>query len=112
MKTENTSPANGVEEKILEILCDLANGLEATALNVRHQIQELLRLAEPSWNPASIKWEQAHGTSGPYERSEDVDSPDFKSLVKDLNQHDGKLAKGGYFFWLFKNGSTVGRKKR
>jgi hypothetical protein len=112
MKNENSSSANGVEEKLLEILCDLANGLEAAALNVRHQIQELLRLAESTWNPANIKWEQAQGTSGPYERSEDEDSLDFKSLVKDLNQHDGKLAKDGHFFWLFKNGSTVGRKKR
>lgn len=112
MKTENTAPVNEAEEKILEILCDLANGLEAAALGVKHQIRELLRSDEQSWNPIRIKWEQAHGTSGPYERSEDVDSPDFKSLIKDLDQHDGRLSKDGHFYWLFKNGSTVGRKKR
>jgi len=64
------------------------------------------------WDPCKIKWEQAEGNSGPYERSEDVNNPQFKLMLKDLAAHNGKMTREGYFYWLFKNGSVVGRKRR
>jgi hypothetical protein len=67
---------------------------------------------EESWDPARIQWTVTEGSKGSYERSEDFASSDFKSLVKDLDQHCRKLARDGYFYWLFSNSSTVGRKKR
>jgi hypothetical protein len=67
---------------------------------------------EPTWDQAKIKWVEAHGSSGPYERSEDMNSPDFKALVKDLASHKGRLSKDGVFYWLFESGAVVGRKKR
>ena len=67
---------------------------------------------EEDWDPARIHWTVTEGSKGSYERSEDFASSDFKSLVKDLDQHGRKLTRGGYFYWLFSNGSTVGRKKR
>jgi hypothetical protein len=67
---------------------------------------------EEGWDPARIQWTVTEGNKGPYERSEDFASSDFKSLVKDLDQHGRKLTRDGYFYWLFSNGSTVGRKKR
>jgi len=66
----------------------------------------------PSWNPSKIKWENAEGSAGPYERSEDVNNLDFKGMVKDLAERKGKLSHNGMFYWLFQNGTTVGRKKR
>lgn len=33
-------------EKVLEILCDLANGLEAAAVNLKHQIAALEGIKE------------------------------------------------------------------
>jgi hypothetical protein len=69
-------------------------------------------LTEPSWDPNKINWEPAEGTSGPYERSEDVNNPEFKAMLKDLSDHKGRLTRDGHFYWLFKNGCTVGRKKR
>ena len=65
-----------------------------------------------SWNPDKIKWTEAQGSSGTYERSEDVSSLDFKEMLKDLAAHDGKLNRDGSFYWTFQNGATVGRKKR
>lgn len=65
-----------------------------------------------SWNPERIKWMQAEGSSGPYEKSEDVNSLDFKEMLKDLAAHSGKFFRDGYFYWTFQNGATVGRKKR
>jgi len=45
-------------------------------------------------------------------RSEDVDNPEFKAMVRDLANHDGKLTRNGYFYWLFPNRKTVGRKRK
>lgn len=65
-----------------------------------------------SWDPSKIKWESAEGNTGPYERSEDVNNLDFKAMVKDIAEHKGKLSRDNLFYWLFQNGTTVGRKKR
>jgi len=67
---------------------------------------------EESWDPAKIQWTLTEGSKGPYERSEDTNSPHFRLLMKELAQHECKLSDDGYFYWLFRNGSTVGRKKR
>lgn len=65
-----------------------------------------------SWNPQAIKWTEAQGSKGPYQRSEDVNNLEFKALLKDLASHNGKLTRDGWFFWTFQNGHTIGRKKR
>jgi len=67
---------------------------------------------KPSWDPSKIKWKEAEGPRGKFERSEDINNLDFKALVKCLAEHKGKLTHEGYFYWLFENGATVGRKKR
>ena len=67
---------------------------------------------KPSWDPEKIKWTQAEGSSGPYEKSDDVNSLDFKAMLKDLAAHKGRLTRDGMFYWVFQNGTTVGRKKR
>lgn len=101
------------EERILEILCDFATGLEAAALDIKRQIAEFVNSDNPSaWNPDKIKWEQSQGSKGPYERSEDVNNPEFKLMLKDLSAHQGKLSRDDIFYWTFQNESTVGRKKR
>lgn len=63
------------------------------------------------WSPEKIIWEKTQGDKGPYERSSDVNNPEFKAMLKDLAAHNGKLTKDGHFYWIFKNGTTVGRKK-
>jgi hypothetical protein len=65
-----------------------------------------------SWDPSKIKWTEAEGSHGRYERSEDVNSLDFKELMKDLEQHNDKLSRDGFFFWKFEKSAIIGRKKR
>jgi len=84
------------------ILTELAGIGEAEKAEKKH----------PSWDAGKIKWENAEGSAGPYKRSEDINNLDFKAMVKDLASHNGKLSRAGVFYWLFRNGSTVGRKKR
>lgn len=67
---------------------------------------------EPTWDPAKIKWELREGSKGVYERSEDVNNLEFKKMLQDLGAHKGKLFRGGWFYWLFIDGSVVGRKQR
>jgi hypothetical protein len=65
-----------------------------------------------SWDPQKIAWSKAQGAKGIYERSEDINSPDFTNLLQDLSAHQGCLERDASFYWLFQNGSTIGRKKR
>lgn len=89
-------------------LLEFLNAVEAGIASARQIIKE----AKMGWDPEAIKWEDAQGTAGPYQRSKDVDNPEFKTMLKDLQAHNGKLTRGGWFYWLFQNGTTVGRKKR
>lgn len=102
--------------KILaEDLIDFCNAQESTIIKLRTQIEKMLGSESRkawSWDPGRIRWEKAQGEKGEYERSEDVNSLDFKNLLKDLAEHKGTLARDGLFYWSFRNGSTVGRKKR
>ena len=98
----------------LEDLLDLLNAQEASIVKMKMQIAKLVGVAEekPHYDMSKMRWEQAQGTSGPYEKSSDVNSLDFKALLADVQKHGGKMTACGYFVWCFKNGSTLGRKKR
>jgi len=89
-------------------LLEFLNAVEAGVASAR----QIIKTAKIGWDPAQIKWAQAEGTSGPYERSEDTDNPEFKAMLKDLQAHNGCLTREGWFYWAFQNGATVGRKKR
>lgn len=65
-----------------------------------------------NWGFDKIQWVQAEGSKGPYEKSDDVNSLDFKALMKDLEAHNGKLSRDGYFVWKFSKSAVIGRKKR
>ncbi|MEM2107860.1 MAG: hypothetical protein QXL10_01055 [Candidatus Bathyarchaeia archaeon] len=89
-------------------LLEFLNAVEAGIATARQHIKE----AKLGWDPDQIKWEETQGASGPYQRSEDVNNPEFKLMLKDLQAHGGRLTREGWFYWLFQNGTTVGRKKR
>ena len=92
----------------LEALTDFLNAVEAGIESARQHIKSKKSL----WNPDAIKWEKAEGTKGEYERSEDVNNSEFKAMLQDLAAHGGKMNYEGYFYWVFQNGATVGRKKK
>lgn len=69
------------------------------------------------WNPDNIKWVEAEGFRGKYERYPGVEqkaesTSDYKLLLEDLKKHNGRLTRGGFFYWLFEDNATVGRKPR
>lgn len=108
-----------MDSKIVEFLVKVrdASQIIADAANEYIESTKPLKATENNsearkYDINKIKWEQAEGASGPYERSEDVNSLDFKALLQDLVAHQSKLTKDGYFYWAFKNGCTIGRKKK
>jgi len=98
-----------------EALLEFLNACEAGIGAAKQRIKEMKGIAEeqkPSWNPDTIKWTETQGSSGLYERSEDVNSLDFKEMLRNLAGHSGKLSRDGFFYWAFQNGSTVGRRRK
>jgi hypothetical protein len=103
------------EDIATEALLEFLDGCEAGIAAAKRLIRKGKGISEEpawSWDPTRIKWEQVEGSRGIYERSEDINNPDFKALLKDLAEHQGRLSRDGYFYWAFQNGATVGRKKR
>jgi hypothetical protein len=96
------------DDEAIAALLEFLNAVEIGIANARQIIKE----AKIGWDPEKIKWEETEGSSGPYQRSEDISNPDFKAMLKDLQAHNGKLTREGWFYWVFQSGTTVGRKKR
>jgi len=100
------------EDLALEALTDFLNGVEAGIESARQRIKEVKIEEKPSWNPNQIMWTKAEGQKGEYERSEDINNLQFKAMLKDLAVHGGRMNYEGFFYWVFQNGTTVGRKKK
>lgn len=98
------------EEQLLEPgeFFEFLNAIDAGIAAARQRVKERKGLYDMN----KIKWTEAEGSKGPYERSEDVNSLDFKALLKSLQQHGGKMTVGDYFVWAFQNGHVIGRKRR
>lgn len=96
------------EDLVLEAFIDFLNAVDAGIQAARQRIKAV----KVGWDPKAIKWEKAEGSKGEYERSEDVNNPEFKAMLQDLASHNGRLTRDGYFYWVFKNGTTIGRKQR
>jgi hypothetical protein len=98
-----------------EMLLDFLDAVEAgiASAKERYKKRKQINACDFSYDINKIRWKQAAGPSGPYESSEDLDSPDWRQLLQDLMCHDGRLSKDGYFLWLFNNGSSmIGRKRK
>lgn len=96
------------EDVATQALLAFLNAVEAGVADAKH----IIKAQKVGWDPNNIKWTQAEAKKGPYERSEDTDNADFKAMLKDIQSHKGFLQRDGYKYWVFQNGSTVGRRKK
>jgi len=95
-----------------DAILDFANALEAAAVKLKHSLGVDCTQKQQRawlWDPAKSKWAREVGLKGEYEKSDDINSVDFKTMLKDLQEHQGKLNRDGQFYWTFQNGATVGR---
>lgn len=98
-----------------DAIIDFCNALEAACVNLRVKLGDKSAAGNSkdrkwSWDPHKIKWETKNGAKGPFERSDDQSSADYANMLTDLQGHQGKLNRDGFFYWEFQNGG-VGRKK-
>jgi hypothetical protein len=107
-------------QEIFDTLEQIARDADLLNVNIMRALKKLQpqrtaptpqtpQTAGLTWNPDKIKWVKDIGFKGDYEKSDDVNSLDFKAMLKDLAEHQGKLNRDGRFYWTFKNGSVVGR---
>lgn len=73
--------------------------------------------SEGLWDPEKIGWVEAEGARGPYQRypapHEKADlTVDYENMLKDLKEHGGKITRDSFFYWLWTDGATVGRKPK
>jgi hypothetical protein len=94
-----------------EAIIDFCNAIEAACVNLKHNLGAKPSEIKYPWDPEKIGWTDKKGQKGPFQISEDVNNMDFKAMLQDLGGHGGKLNREGVFYWTFKNGTTVGRKK-
>lgn len=96
----------------VEFLAKLQQGALLIADACAAYLERVAPVNKSGWNPSKIKWTEAEGPSGPYERSEDVNNLEFKAMLRDLASNNGRLRRDDWFYWIFKHGVTVGRKRK
>jgi hypothetical protein len=91
---------------------------EAGLVQLRMQIKKILGETMPSlklpFDVSKIKWQDKENEKGKFQMSEDYNSLDHKALLKFLEDHAPSkcVTSEGWFYWLYRNGSTIGRKHR
>ena len=100
----------------VEFLVRLRDALQMAADACEEYLQKLTpKEIKTAWNPNRISWIEANGPSGAYQKASEEnnkDNFDFKLLLQDLDEHDGRLTRNHWFYWKFSKNNTVGRKKR
>jgi len=105
---------------LAEDIQDYCNAVESATVKLRTQIEKMLgsgAMVKGSpklpFDASKIQWQKKEGTKGEFELSEDYNNLEHKALLKFLNEHAGGCINSeGWFYWVFDNGSTIGRKKR
>lgn len=113
-KSDGTQKTCGVFESpsSAKLLVDIRNGFQSCVEAIDAHLNFLSKVVLCEWDPTKFKWIQLEGPRGLYEKIHSQDNEDFTAMLQDLKAHDGKLTRDNYFYWLFQDQTTVGRKKR
>lgn len=119
-------------EKVLEVLTDFCDAVEAAAVNAKRQIANISCIARATplekalghdasmkgspklpFDASKIAWQDRENEKGKFQSSEDTNNPEHKALLAFLNEHvPSKCVQSeGYFMWIYPNGTTIGRKE-
>ena len=85
----------------------------ASIVSVLNELEEAWEQGQGIWGASNIKWTQAEGAKGPYERADQQPgNRDYDLMLKDLQDHKGQLTRDGWFYWQFSDGKAVGRERK
>ncbi len=102
-----------MNSKRVEFLVKLRDGLAMASEATNEYIDSLKPPEEKTvWSPQKIVWIERTGQRGIFEQSEDFNNTEFKAMHRDIVANGGKLERDGVFYWIFQNGSTIGKKRR
>lgn len=90
----------------------LSAGLNAILIDFDKIDEAKKAQKERPWDSGKVKWGKVQGAKGPYEKADPQATPDFRKMLADIKQHGGKLSRDEWFYWVFTDQATVGRKKR
>jgi len=99
----------------IDFLVKLRDGLAMAVDACNEYLESLVPPEARDYDLEKIKWKPAEGPSGNYERAEpeeNAGNPHYEALIADLDAHNGKLTKSGFFVWRFTNSDIIGRKRR
>ena len=66
--------------------------------------------SKPETLEDKLKWIDTSGPHGSYQKLGPSDSQEYQTLLKELQDHQSKMVKEGYFLWLFKD-NAIGKKR-
>lgn len=91
---------------------------EGSVVQLRTQINKLLGETKPSaklpFDVSKIRWQDRENEKGRFQFSEDYDNAEHKALLNFLNEHTPSkcITSEGWFYWVYREGSKIGRKLR
>jgi len=80
-------------------------------LNKVGEAKGYVEAQKQTWDPKKIEWVETSGTKGLYDKASPQGTDHFKAMLADLKKHERKMTRDGFFYWVFSDSSTVGRKK-
>jgi hypothetical protein len=98
------------EIDVYETFAKVRDCLHGAAMALDELVQKKSKVVLKEYDPEKIKWEDKTGPKGPFQSTDDANNLEYKALRGDLAKHDGKLNVKGKFYWVFQNGTTIGRK--
>jgi len=98
------------DQELFECLAKLRDGFNGMAMALDEVIQKESKAVLKEYDVEKIQWVEAEGQHGKYQKTDDANNPEYKALRKDLAEHNGKISHKGFFYWVFQNAVTIGRK--
>jgi len=101
------------ETKLYETLAKMRDLHQGIAESLDQLIQTESKQMFKEYDVEKITWQTKTGERGEFELAdikENKDNIDFDALLADLKQKERMTVKP-FFYWLFSDGETIGRKK-
>jgi len=108
-------------EKVLEILVNFANAIEAASVDLKQRVKEIVGVENGAMAPSptakygeadfdKLFWEDLKGSKGPFQRTSKMansNHPVFQALQATLKEHKGFCHMGAYKYWFDNNNPDV-----
>jgi hypothetical protein len=98
---------------LYEALARVRDYANAVAEVLDKLVQTKVKVLTKDYDTEKIQWVEKLGAKGPFQYADpktEGTNLDFKALLADLKEHDGRLRHSDMFYWLFQDAAGIGRK--